>query len=249
MVDAHATLVLPHADNRRRGSSIWSLIGRFNSRTQGSNGGLRHLRHQAQIAFFLDHCHDGFAVRLITTTDGLHANFAGVSYLAWNVHRLLARCRHRGTHTWRDHSYSRNSKNNHGLNTAASSVQHAAFLEDFRLTRLHLLCPVPARKPDPGFAGGLAGFLTLPPSATVPEYSVQPNHEFACDSWVKAPPSPSADVPKCLDRETRPTERMNRIPKFRLPPGYNRRNTFSDVVRSSGGIDDHYGTHDELPLM
>ncbi|KAG0440334.1 hypothetical protein HPB47_016330 [Ixodes persulcatus] len=52
--------------------------------------GLRGLCHQERDTYFLDHCLDQLPRRLTMAADGLHQSFSGVSYLAWNVHRLFA---------------------------------------------------------------------------------------------------------------------------------------------------------------
>ncbi|EEC01338.1 hypothetical protein IscW_ISCW001677 [Ixodes scapularis] len=150
--------------------------------------------------------------------DGVHASFAGVSYLAWNGHRLLGQFCRRGTHAWRDHVSSRELMNDPGLETATGSLQDAAPSDDCALTPLHLQGPVPADMLDPVFVGGFAGFPTLPPSTIVPEFSIEPDHALACSYSAKTTCPPSADIPKRPDRTTRPTERVNRIPKLTLPP-------------------------------
>ncbi|KAG0428099.1 hypothetical protein HPB47_024898 [Ixodes persulcatus] len=79
LATANISLALTSSSNR-------SFVARFNSKAQGFNGGLPYLRHQAQNTFFLDQCFDHLPVRLVMAADGVHASFAGVSYLAWNVH-------------------------------------------------------------------------------------------------------------------------------------------------------------------
>ncbi|CAN8032373.1 unnamed protein product, partial [Ixodes persulcatus] len=106
---------------------------------------------------------------------------------------------------WRNHASSREPMNDPNLNTATSPVQNAPPSDDCALTSLYLQCPVPADKLDLGFAGGLPEFPTLPPSAIVPECSVQPDHGLACNSPAKTTPPPSVDIPKRPDRETLPT--------------------------------------------
>lgn len=95
--------------------------------------------------------------------------------------------------------------NDPNLDTATSPIQNAAPSDDCALTPLYLQCPVPADKLDLGFDSSLAEFPTLPPSAIVPECSVQPDHGLACNSPAKTTPPPSADIPKHPDRETLPT--------------------------------------------
>lgn len=231
IVNVYVTLVLPRAPNRRRGSSNWSYVARFNSKARGFNGGLRHLCHQTLNTFFLDHCLDHLPIRLVMAADGVHASFAGVSYLAWNVHRLLQRCHRRGAHMWRDHATSRETTNDPDLSVAAGPLRDAAPSDDCAHTSLHLRCPVPADLPDPGFGGGLAEFPPLPSSAVVPECFAQSDHGLACGSSANATPPPSEDNPKRPALATRPAGRVNRIPRPTLPPRYNLRRTFGDVVR------------------
>ncbi|KAG0417904.1 hypothetical protein HPB47_005269 [Ixodes persulcatus] len=102
----YVTLVLPHSPNRRRGSSNRGFVARFNGRARALNGRLRGLCHRERNTYFLDHCLDQLPRRLAMAADGLHLSFCSVSYLAWNVHRLLARCHRRTTDVWRDHAAS-----------------------------------------------------------------------------------------------------------------------------------------------
>ncbi|KAG0432844.1 hypothetical protein HPB47_020472, partial [Ixodes persulcatus] len=88
ILHVYATLVLPRSPNRRRGSSNRGFVARFNGRAHAFNGRLRGLCHRERNTYFLDHCLDQLPRCLAMAADGLHLSFCGVSYLAWNVHRL-----------------------------------------------------------------------------------------------------------------------------------------------------------------
>ncbi|KAG0442657.1 hypothetical protein HPB47_015645 [Ixodes persulcatus] len=224
-------LILHLGTNDLATAGVSLALTRFNSKAQGINGSFHHLSHQTQNTFFMDHCLDHLPVRLVMAADGVHASFAGVSYLEWNVHRLLQQCRRRGAHMWWDHATSRGPTNDPGLNMAAGPLLDAAPSDDCAHTPLHLRCPDPADLPDPGFGGGLSEFSALQPSAFAPKCFAQSDHEIACGSLANASPPPFEDNPKRPALETGPVGRVNRIPRPTLPPRYSLRDTFGDVVR------------------
>ncbi|KAG0436425.1 hypothetical protein HPB47_017951 [Ixodes persulcatus] len=140
--------------------------------------------------------------------------FVRVSYLAWNVHRLLTPCRRRSADVRRDHAASREHVRDPGAVTLLDLQQ----------------------RPDSGFLGGHSASVTLPPSAEAPASrkddagpTHQPNPVFSDDHPATVTLQPSVKAPTCLEDDTggRPAGQSSRIALPAPQARYNLRKTYS----------------------
>ncbi|KAM7298871.1 hypothetical protein ISCGN_019438 [Ixodes scapularis] len=168
--------------------------------------------------------------------DGVQASFVGVSFLAWNVYRLLTRCHHRVADVWRDHAASREHVGDPGAITLLELQQRVPCLED-RGTQF----PESTHQPDPGFLGDDSASVTLPPLAGVPASrendagSTQQSEPVFPDGHpATLTPQPSAGAPTCLedDADGRPAGQRSQIAEPAPQACYNLRKTYSAALCS-----------------
>ncbi|KAG0435631.1 hypothetical protein HPB47_018382 [Ixodes persulcatus] len=173
--------------------------------------------------------------------DGVHASFVGVSYLAWNVHRLLTRCHRPSADVWRDYAASREHVRDPGAITLVDLQQRFPCLEDRDTQTVHPRCPESTHQPDPGFLGGHSAPVTLPPSAEAPasrKDDTGPTHkpDPVCPGGHSATVTsqPSAEAPTCLEDDAggRPAGQRSQIAEPAPQARYNLRKTYSAALCS-----------------
>ncbi|KAG0443903.1 hypothetical protein HPB47_014402 [Ixodes persulcatus] len=247
ILHVYATLVLPRSPNRRRGSSNRGFVARFNGRARAFNGRLRGLCHQERDTYFLDHCLDQLPRRMAMAADGLHLSFCGVSYLAWNVHRLLARCRRRTTDVWRDHAASLEPAVDTCMLPAADPHRVTASSDDLPSTGNRPL--VLTHERDSDLAGDRPTAATLTPAdphrgatssddfpsvcSQSPVSAHQRDSDFTGDRPAAATLPRSTDVPEYRghDSGSAPAGNVAATPGIRTH--YNLRKTFSAALCST----------------